>query len=287
MPELPEVQTVANSLARKIKGKVFCDCRLKAPKMAKPGNFRSMIKNLKVKSVRRRAKMIVIGLTGDKFLLVHLKMTGQLIYVDRAGRASGGGHPINSQGINLRQPNKFTRIILDFKDGSRLLFHDVRKFGWMRIVDKEQLAKLNEQFGVEPLSGGFTLKKFKKVLERRPKLKIKQLLMAQELIAGIGNIYADESLFVAGLSPLRPAKSLKPAEIKKLRQAIIKKLKAAVKLGGTSVNTFVRPSGEQGGFAAKLKVYQRGGEKCFRCRTVLKKIKLGGRGTVYCPNCQK
>jgi formamidopyrimidine-DNA glycosylase len=255
--------------------------------MVQPENFRSMIKNLKVKSVSRRAKIIVIELTGDKFLLVHLKMTGQLIYVDRAGRASGGGHPINSKDIDLHKPNKFTRIILDFKDSSHLLFHDVRKFGWMKIVDKKQLAKINEQFGVEPLSGEFTLKKFKEILERRPNLKIKQLLMTQELIAGIGNIYADESLFAAGISPLRQAKTLKPAEIKKLHQAIVKKLKAAVKLGGTSVNTFVHPSGERGRFVEKLKVYGRGGQKCLRCKSILKKIKLAGRGTVYCPNCQK
>lgn len=286
MPELPEVQTVVNHLTKTIIGKVFSNSKIKVAKMVNP-RFKSKIKNQKVIRVSRRAKLIIISLKSNKHILIHLKMTGQLIFVDKKGRASGGGHPITTEGFDLARPNKFTHIILDFKDGSQLLFHDVRKFGWMKIVDKFEVDKLLNHFGVEPLSRKFTLETFKNILKKRPNLKIKQLLLSQELIAGIGNIYADESLFDAKINPSRIAKTLKLDEIKKLRLSIIKKLKQAIKLGGTSVNTFVSSSGSRGKFVEKLKVYQRGGKKCLRCDSVLNKVKIGGRGTVFCTKCQK
>ena len=286
MPELPEVQTVVNHLAAKIKGRIFKSAEIKVPKMVS-NNFKSAVLSRKVIGIKRRGKMIIIELSGNRYLLVHLKLTGQLIFVDRQGKASGGGHALENGNIDLTRPNKFTRIILNFKDGGRLLFHDLRKFGWMRIVDKLEVDKVIRQLGVEPLSKEFTLKKFIEILKKRPKLKIKQFLLNQELIAGIGNIYADESLFASGILPSRQVKSLKAEEVKKLRQSVIKKLKEAIKFGGTSVNTFVHPSGERGKFMARLKVYQRGGQKCLRCGEILKKIRLGGRGTVYCFKCQK
>lgn len=286
MPELPEVQTVVNHLANKIIGKVFLAARVKAPKMVSP-NFAVQIKNARVSDVQRRGKMIIIKLADGRYLLSHLKMTGQMIYLDRSGKASGGGHPITFTGFDVTKPNQFTRIILDFKNGGQLLFHDIRKFGWLRIVNDDQYSQIVAKYGYEPLSKDFTLAKFKEILIKRPKLKIKQFLMEQGLIAGIGNIYADESLFDSGIHPLRPAAKLNHEEIKYLRQSIIKKLRQAIQLGGTSVNTFVSASGERGGFVKKLQVYQRGGQPCLRCGTVLQKFKLGGRGTVFCSNCQK
>ena len=286
MPELPEVQTVVDSLARKITGKVFELAEVKVPKMVSK-NFKRFIKNKKVKKVYRRAKMVVMELASGESIIGHLKMTGQLIFVDKKGKAVGGGHPLESKDIDLTKPNKFTRIILNFQDQSRLLFHDVRKFGWIRLVTKQELEKIFARHGLEPLGKEFTLIKFREILKRRPNLKIKQLLMTQELIAGIGNIYADESLFASGIRPERKAGSLKQAEIVKLHKAIIRKLKAAVKLGGTSVNTFVNADGERGRFVERLKVYRRGGLRCLGCNSVLKKIKIGGRGTVYCSKCQK
>ena len=286
MPELPEVQIIVNHLAKILPGKVFLDADIKSAKMASPG-FKKRIENLRIKTVQRRAKMIVMELSDNQYLLVHLKMTGQLVYVDKAGRAAGGGHPIKSEDFDIAKPNKFTHIILNFKDGSQLLFHDIRKFGWLKLVDKAEGDKVIRGYGVEPLAKDFTLKNFQEILNRRPNLKIKQLLMTQELIAGIGNIYADESLFKAKISPVKSVKSLKSGEIKKLHQSIIKKLKEAIEAGGTSVNTFISSSGQRGKFAEKLKVYQRGGQKCFYCQSILKKIKIGGRGTVYCEKCQK
>jgi formamidopyrimidine-DNA glycosylase len=285
MPELPEVQTVVLHLARQITGKVFLASQVKAVKMVSRG-FNTQIKNKKILSVSRRAKMIVIKLSGKKYLLIHLKMTGQLIYVSASGKVAGGGHPINSKDFLLHEINKFTRVVLNFKDQSRLLFHDVRKFGWLKIVGEMEYQKIVDKYGVEPLAKEFTFKKFQEILSRRPNLKIKQLLMMQELIAGIGNIYADESLFAAKILPVRQSKTLKPAEVKVLYGAIKKVLHLAVTVGGTSVNTFVHPTGERGGMAEKLKVYQRGGQKCLRCGAILHKIKLGGRGTVFCSKCQ-
>jgi formamidopyrimidine-DNA glycosylase len=157
----------------------------------------------------------------------------------------------------------------------------------MKIVNLVEYSKIASRYGVEPLSQEFNLKKLKEILVKRPNLKIKQLLMMQELIAGIGNIYADECLYESRISPLRAAKSLKPPEILKLHQTIIRLLKQAIKLGGTSVKTFVSSSGEKGDFVKKLQVYQRGKEKCYNCRSPLERIKIGGRGTVYCPKCQK
>ncbi|MDP2586723.1 MAG: bifunctional DNA-formamidopyrimidine glycosylase/DNA-(apurinic or apyrimidinic site) lyase [Candidatus Komeilibacteria bacterium] len=286
MPELPEVQTVVNHLANKIIGKVFLVAQVKAPKMVSH-NFAAQIKNARVSGVSRRGKMIIITLADGRYLLSHLKMTGQMIYLDKLGKASGGGHPITFTGFDVTKPNQFTRIILDFKNGGQLLFHDIRKFGWLKIVNTQQFQQIVSKYGVEPLTQEFSLNKFKEILAKRPKLKIKQFLMEQGLIAGIGNIYADESLFDSSIHPLRPAFKLKDEEIKGLRQSIIKKLRQAIKLGGTSVNTFVSASGERGGFVAKLKVYQRGGQPCLRCHSILSKIKLGGRGTVFCSNCQK
>jgi len=286
MPELPEVQTVVNHLARKLPGKVFLNCQVKVTKMVSQ-NFREQILNFKVKTVKRRAKMIVIKSVKDKYLIIHLKMTGQLIYVDKKGEAVGGGHPIKSEDFDITKPNKFTHIILNFKDASQLLFHDVRKFGWMKIVNSNQYSVISNKHGIEPLSKDFTLNKFKEILKRRSNLKIKQLLLMQDLIVGLGNIYVDESLFEAKIYPVRLAKTLKLDEIKRLHQSIIKKLKQAIKLGGTSVNTFVSASGERGKFVEKLKVYGRSGQKCFRCKSTLVKTKIGGRGTVYCKICQK
>ncbi len=275
MPELPEVQTVVNHLAKKIIGKIFSDSEVRVKKMVNK-NFSKLIKNKKIIKIRRRGKLIIIELSDNKYLLVHLKMTGQLIFVDQKGRASGGGHPINSKDFDLTKPNKFTHIILKFKDGSHLLFHDLRKFGWMKIVNDQRLSLIEREYGVEPLSKDFTLNKFQDILRKRSNLKIKQLLMRQELIAGIGNIYADESLFEARIRPQRTIRLLKPLEIKE-----------AIKFGGTSVNTFVHPSGKKGNFIKKLKVYQRAGKKCLRCGSILRKTKIGGRGTVYCEKCQK
>ncbi len=220
MPELPEVQTIVNDLVNKIVGKVFFDCEIKVLKMVSK-NFRSEIVGQKILGIKRRGKMIIIELLDDKFLLIHLKLTGQLIFTDKQRRVAGGGHPIEAPHLDLTKPNQFTQVILTFKDKSQLLFNDLRKFGWLKIVNQSEVENILSEYGVEPLSKDFTLERFKEILRRRPNLKIKQLLMMQELIAGIGNIYADESLFDACVNPLQCVKTLTQRQIKRLHQSII------------------------------------------------------------------
>lgn len=213
-------------------------------------------------------------------------MTGQLIYCKKSGKIGAvGGHSIVAGLKNL--PNKFSRIIFTFFDGSHLFFNDLRKFGWLKIVDGGQLLAINKNYGIEPFTKDFTLKNFKKVLTKYPKRKIKQLLLDQNKIAGVGNIYADESCFCAKIKPTRAVGSLKEKEIKNLFSCISKIMKLSIKRGGTSMNNYVRADGQPGGFRPYLKVYGRGGQKCKICKSIIIKIKLNGRGTHYCPRCQK
>jgi len=284
MPELPEVETIVRDLDKRLKGKKIVSISSADKKV-----FQLSAQDVKqatgktVKSVWRRAKTIIIDL-GQINLLLHLKMTGQLVYQAKTSIIAGG-HPIKPESRKL--PNKFTRVIFKFNDNSVLYFNDVRRFGWVKLAEAEELARLNETIGLEPLSKDFTLEFFNNFLSHKRKTTIKQALMDQKYVSGIGNIYADESLFVARLKPFRRAGSLKPPEIKKLWQAIPKILRYAIKHRGTSFNNYVDAQGEVGNFIKYLKVYGRAGEKCKVCAGVVKKMKLGGRGTHWCEKCQK
>lgn len=288
MPELPEVETIAGDLNKKIKGKKFKSVEVKIAKLIKlPVNqFKREIVGKGVKQVSRRAKLLLVELDSDKILLIHLKLTGQLIYRDVGGKLTFGEQPI--AGGLQELPNKFTHIIFEFIDDSQLYFNDLRKFGWMNIASQPQIESLlAAEFGVEPLSQKFTLDAFKQILTQKGSQKIKKVLTDQKNIAGIGNIYADESCFYAGVKPARLVRSLKTAEVKKLRQGIKKILTTAIVHRGTSAETYVDAFGRQGGYLPYLKVYGRAGEKCKRCGAVIKKIKLNGRGTHFCPECQR
>jgi len=299
MPELPEVQTVVNHLRTALIGKVFVGAILKDAKVSQK-NLSALVKGQKIQDIERLGKMIVFKFKGDKFLVAHLKMTGQLIYVDpkrkniEGGLVSpnpsaggvGGGHPIKLKDFIADRENKFTRLVLNLKGGGKLLFHDVRKFGWVRFMTDKDLSKLSLKLGLDPIIGDFSYANFKKLFTRSRGAKIKQWLLNQSLISGLGNIYVDESLFASGISPLRPAGTLSETEFKKLHKAIKLKLKQAIKHGGTSFNTFMGLSGERGAFVDRLQVYGRGKQKCLKCGNVLTKIKLAGRGTVFCQRCQ-
>ena len=176
--------------------------------------------------------------------------------------------------------------MIAFADGARLHFNDLRAFGYMKIVQKEEMERVKERFGIEPLTTSFTLAEFTNRLKER-KTSIKAALMNQALFAGLGNIYADESCFAAGIRPARRAVALTRQEIKRLYEAIQRVLKRAIKERGTTFNNYLDPYGRKGNFIKQLKVYGRGGEACKRCQTTLKKIKVAGRGTVFCPRCQR
>ncbi|MFA6428278.1 MAG: bifunctional DNA-formamidopyrimidine glycosylase/DNA-(apurinic or apyrimidinic site) lyase [Candidatus Buchananbacteria bacterium] len=302
MPELPEVETIRRELQQVISNKVITEVWANAPRMLNlsANKLKAALQGQKVLAVERRGKLLIWRLSGGQFLLTHLKMTGQLVYRNKAGRTISGGHPINPQlAVKLELkgdkpvavsnlPNKFTHLIFTFKDGSRIFFNDIRKFGYAHLVSQAQLTKiLAEKYGIEPLQPNFTLANFTKVLANYPKAKIKQLLLDQVKISGIGNIYADESCWCAKILPSRPVGKIKPAEIKKLYQCINKILKLAISKGGTSADTYVKLDGQPGGFVPYLKVYGRGKEKCKNCGRPITKIFQNGRGTHFCQNCQK
>jgi len=283
MPELPEIETIVRDLDKKLKNKRIIAIKSLDKKVFQltPADVKRAV-GKKIRVVKRRAKMIIIDL-GKNSLVVHLKMTGQLVYVG-SGRVIAGGHPIVNQ--NKILPNKFTRVIFKFNK-STLYFNDMRRFGWIKLMSTDEFIKFNKQLGVEPLSSEFTPEYFNKILSFRQKILIKQVLLDQKYISGIGNIYADESLHIARIKPFRKVKTLKPAEITKLWRAIPKILKYAIKHRGTSFNDYVDAQGEAGNFIKHLKVYGRAGEKCKNCGQPVKKIKLGGRGTHWCDYCQK
>ena len=305
MPELPEVETLRRELDRAVKNKIIKSVEVRWPKLVKPLSANIFSKKLigqKIISTDRRAKILLLKLSkGDKktrdgFLAIHLKMTGQLIFRPKKGSLVIGGHPLppppnlplgQGEGLNSNLPHKHTHIIINFTDGSTLYFNDIRKFGWLKIFDAKSLEKLSAEFGPEALSDQFNLKKFQEILKKYPNQKIKQLLTDQKLIAGIGNIYADESCFCAGIRPTRLVKDIKLSEINKLLLCFKKTLKLAISKGGTSSDTYVKLNGQPGGFVPYLKVYGRQGEKCKKCQGLVEKIRLNGRGTHFCRSCQK
>lgn len=271
MPELPEVETIKLELEEKIRGKKIKDVEIGLPKIINISTkkFKETIKGLEVKNILRRAKLLIIKFSDNWNLVIHLKMTGQLIY-------NG-------------QKEKHTHLIFYFADGDKLLFNDLRQFGYLKLLQDEKLKDLfcDDKIGPEPLEKDFTLEVFKNLLSKKPRQKIKPLLMDQSFIAGIGNIYAQEICFYARVAPKRVAGSLKEKEIKDIYEGIKIILLSAIKHKGSSVDNYRDIYGKKGGYVPLLKVYQRKGEKCFRCEGKIEEIRLNGRGTSYCPKCQK
>ncbi|MCX6812004.1 MAG: bifunctional DNA-formamidopyrimidine glycosylase/DNA-(apurinic or apyrimidinic site) lyase [Candidatus Berkelbacteria bacterium] len=290
MPELPEVETIRRGLQKAIVGRSIAGVEVRVPKLFH-GEKNSII-GKKVLNVDRRAKQIIVNLEGPDDLLVHLKMTGQLIYRElrikncelRIGKQTAGGHPSKDWFDEL--PNATTHIIFDFSDGSKLFFNDLRKFGWIKIVNSEEL-KVNSDLGPEPFSEEFTAKKLAEIIASKPKWNIKKILTDQSLISGIGNIYADESLFYAKILPTRVGSMIKYDEVLRLHTSIIKALNIGLKYGGSSENTYVQIDGSRGKAQEHFQVYSREGQKCFGCDNIVKKIRLNGRGTHFCEGCQK
>jgi len=284
MPELPEVQTIVNDLNKTLTGKRVAGFKLldKRALNTTEQKFSSNILNKKVKSVFRRAKTIVIDL-GEVLILIHLKMTGQLVLKTKANFVIGG-HPIVNIGLKL--PNKFTRAEFLFSSSSQLFFNDVRRFGWIKLISKNDYKNYNLSLGIEPLNTKFTLDKFKEILQHKKKTTIKQALLDQKYLVGLGNIYVDESLFLAGIKPTRRVNTLTKQEINQLWRVIPKILTKAIKYRGTSFSDYVDSKGEKGNFISQLKVYGRGDQKCKKCNSIIEKIKLGGRGTHFCGKCQ-
>ncbi len=287
MPELPEVQTIIDDLGQQVLFKKIKKVDVLLPRIVKASskNFILELKNNSFQKIERRGKYIIISLQNkDKFLIIHLRMTGQIIYQQK-NNLIAGGH--SDQKINLNLPHRQTHLIITFQDQSRLFYNDQRQFGYLEIVNQKKVKDLENKLGIEPLSSEFTLKYFKNLIKDK-KRNLKAFLLDQKYIAGLGNIYVDESLFEAGILPHRPTNSLQEEEIKKLYQAIKKVLKKAIKYRGTTFNNYKDAHGRTGNFINKLKAYGQENKKCMRCqKEIIKKIKIAGRGTRYCPKCQK
>ena len=231
-----------------------------------------------IQNINRRAKLIIINLSSGYSLLIHLKLTGQLIFQD------------NNKKKSVNKPDKYTRLVYNFSDSSQLFHNDLRKFGYVKVVPTKELEnflKKEENYGPEPLSKNFTLKLFKKLLSLRPNSKIKPLLMNQSVIAGIGNLYSDEILFESGVRPDRLVKDLKTNEVKKIFQNIKKILKKAIQCKGSSVNNYLDVKGQKGGYNNFIKVYRREGKLCYKCGTEIIQKRINGRSAHFCPHCQK
>lgn len=283
MPELPEVETIIRDLTVHLVNKTIKQVSVIYPGSInqKPVKFIAHLEGQKIKNLSRRGKNIILQLTTD-YLVIHLKMTGQLVW--RGGQTTlAGGHPIINVGQEL--PNKFTRVILKFAGGT-LYFNDVRKFGWVRIMTALELELYLQRLGVEPLGIDFTKDYLQAALAAK-RIAIKAALLDQSKIAGLGNIYVDEALWASGIAPTRPANSLSKPELKKLQQAIVAVLNLSISQRGTSFNNYRDGNGEAGNNMKFLKVYGRANEACPKCRRPLKKFRLAGRGTHWCDHCQK
>jgi formamidopyrimidine-DNA glycosylase len=286
MPELPEVQTIISDLNKKIRGDVIVDFWSDWEKSIKTpiGKLLEGIKGQKILSASRVGKNIFLNLSNGKTVYIHLKMTGHLLVKEKGKRKKEkDGEDYFSEKVN-----QYIHHIFYLKSGRTLEFSDLRKFGKIILADTGKIGGVKEikSLGVDAMSQSFTLDKLSEILDER-KTMIKLLLMDQSKLAGIGNIYASEILFEAGILPSRPANEISKEEQEKLYKSIKKVLSKAIELRGTSDSDYRDTAGAPGRFQEVLKVYRRTGKKCPKCGTIILREKMGQRGTFFCPVCQK
>ena len=304
MPELPEVETIRRQLQRNIVGKKIMRVEVLYPKVVhgmSTADFVRALKGRKVRGVGRQGKLILIRLSGKETLVVHLKMTGRLILMHpsphpspppEAGRRGRGGLSTSSRPLGEGQgegANESTEVIFTLSGGMILRYDDLRRFGYMKVVPTSAESKFvqKERLGIDFFSSTLTVHKFKELMRSRGGSQIKPLLLDQALVAGIGNIYAQEACFMARIDPLRKVADLTDEDLAGLYRALSTTMKSAIKYGGTSADDYRDAFGKEGKFAPRLKVYGREGKPCVRCKIKLIKKSIGGRGTVFCPKCQK
>lgn len=293
MPELPEVETIVRGLNGKLPGLTITNLEINIPKWDRTVRLDGLdpAKDLvghKVTGLRRRAKLVLIDLERGKTIMFHLKMTGQLVYEDAKHHITPGGHPVPS--FNQAQPNSSTHAIFSFSNGSHLYFNDTRMFGFVRLIATDKVGEIPfvKAYGPEPFEPDFTLDYFSQALTKRPRMKIKILLMDQTFVAGVGNIYANEALWEAGIHPLRLAGSLTDQEMKDLYRTTRHVLEVGIANKGTTLSDFVDAEGNKGSNQSFLKAHNQEGEGCSKDDGgEIKKIVVGGRGTFFCPEHQK
>jgi formamidopyrimidine-DNA glycosylase len=319
MPELPEVETVKRGLEKLIVGKTIAtvsfDTARSFPNLEH--DVKEFLIGSEVKKIARRGKVLLIELSSEYSLVVHLKMTGQLVFVGRSDKRGlgngkleigkkeitpvpssqppipadnvrfGAGHPNDS--LVGKLPDKSTRVTITFIDSSKLFFNDQRKFGWMRLLPTVEVPNINfmRTVGPEPLEDDFTAEQFIGRLTRRSKSNIKSVLLDQKVVAGIGNIYADESLFAAKIHPATLVRDVPKAKLETLFRELRAILNLAIEKGGSTDRNYIDAEGKKGSYLAFAKVFRRNGQPCLRCGTIIEKSKVAGRGTHVCPKCQK
>jgi formamidopyrimidine-DNA glycosylase len=287
MPELPEVETIRVGLAKLLPGKVVHDVWHDWPKSFPnaPSDVARFLIGAEIVSVHRRAKVLTIELSSDYSLVIHLRMTGQLVF--RGKEVFGAGHPNDSLVGEL--PDKSTRVVLEFNDASKLFFNDQRKFGWMRLLPTAQVPEIDflKTVGPEPLEDDFTIDKFIERLKTRKNSPIKAVLLDQKVLAGVGNIYADESLWMAKIHPITPVSKIPRAKLVALHSDLRAVLQLSIEKGGSTDRNYVSSEGKKGSYLSFANVFRRQGKPCPRCGTIIVKIRAAGRGTHICPNEQK
>jgi formamidopyrimidine-DNA glycosylase len=288
VPELPEVETVRVGLQRLLPGRVITSAEYDTDKSFPntPADVRQFLVGAEAREVRRRAKVLLIDLSSEYTLVVHLKMTGQLVFDSRTEHF-GAGHPSDSLVHAL--PDKSTRVTLTFKDGSKLFFNDQRKFGWMRLMPTAEVPNIDfmKRVGPEPLEADFTWQVLEDRLKRRAKTNIKAAILDQSVVAGVGNIYADESLWGAKIHPASIVGNLSDKDIKALFTALQAVLRLSIEKGGSSNRNYVNAEGRKGSYMEFANVFRREGQPCPRCGTTIIKLRVAGRGTHVCPKEQK
>ena len=298
MPELPEVENLRRGLVKKIAGQRIKHIEVRKPKLVSgKGNVRS-VSGAKAKEfiagltgetisvIDRRAKNLIFRTKRGKILLVHLKMSGQFVYRERGRNLVDGGHPIELSEKEL--PNKHTHLIFELTRGT-LFYNDTRMFGYLLYYPSAAAFEKENHFGglgLEPMDPAFTFAYFKTALGEK-KGKLKKVLMDQAIVTGLGNIYADEVCFMAGVRPVRRVESLKPKEMEGIYKAILFIIPNAIEQGGSSVATYRLLDESRGNYARDHKVYGKTGERCVVCGTALRTVQVNNRTTVFCPNCQK
>lgn len=288
MPELPEVETISLGLGRLLPGReidsVDFDWDKSFPNAG--SDVRQFMISAKIVAVRRRAKVLLIELSTGYSLVIHLKMTGQLVFRSQQENF-GAGHPAKSLIGEL--PDKSTRVTLKFSDSSQLFFNDQRKFGWMRLLPTVEVMNLDffQKVGPEPLGADFNWQAMKERLLKRKNSSIKAVLLDQTVVAGVGNIYADESLWGAKIHPTTLVSKLSDKQVRSLYKELVMVLKLAIARGGSTDRNYVDAVGKKGSYLSFARVFRREGQACPRCSKTIIKTRVAGRGTHLCPNCQK
>jgi len=280
MPELPEVEVVRLFLNSHLIGKTISKLEIISPRsFFGDSNF---VEGQKIISTSRLGKQLSLNLENGLIILFHLKMTGQIIVGD-----SIFGHPTPKED-KTSLPNKSTRLFFTFSDGSKLFFNDQRKFGWVKLLTKAELVKAQQNLGVDILSPDFTPKYFYHQLQKTSR-PIKTVLLDQSFFAGVGNIYANDALFLAKIHPISPANKISLKITTLLHHFLVQIMTESIKNGGSTAkdNKYIHPDGSLGQHQFSFQVYQRSGEPCLICQTPITRVIIGGRGTFYCSKCQK